>query len=199
MIKKAIGEVALVRSGIVLSRKEAPNTSDYHYKQLTLKSITETGNINKDFLSDYYAIEDLKQEYLTQKNDIVVKLSTPYTSTLINELNTNLVIPTHFAVIKTTNHKLNPKYLTWFLNSIHAKKEYLKNNGKSMLATIRPQLLSEIKILLPDIETQMKIGEFYDLSIKERLLLQDLETEKNKLNNLLLLKLYKTKGEIYDN
>ena len=75
-----LGELASVRSGLVLARKESREPTPYCYNLLTLRSIHPDGSIAQEDLSVFHASEPLKAEYLTQPGDIIVRLTTPYTA-----------------------------------------------------------------------------------------------------------------------
>ena len=61
-----LGELASVRSGLVLARKESREPTPYCYNLLTLRSIHPDGSIAQEDLSVFHASEPLKAEYLTQ-------------------------------------------------------------------------------------------------------------------------------------
>ena len=67
-----LGELASVRSGLVLARKESREPTPYCYNLLTLRSIHPDGSIAQEDLSVFHASEPLKAEYLTQPGDIIV-------------------------------------------------------------------------------------------------------------------------------
>ena len=75
-----LGEIADIRSGLVLSRKQAradsPQAIRYH--QLSLRAVKAEGEIDPAELEPYFAKEPLSMDYLTQPNDIVVRLTAPY-------------------------------------------------------------------------------------------------------------------------
>lgn len=79
-----LGTVAVIRSGLVLSRKLSREISSYRYPLLNLRAIHPDGYILPDSLEVYYATELLRQQYLTQQGDIIIRLSIPYTAILID-------------------------------------------------------------------------------------------------------------------
>ncbi len=185
-----LNQLSEIRTGLILSRKQSKIKTEFYYKQLTLKSISDNGYIATDFLEDFYGIEPLNTEYLTKMGDIIVRLSTPYTAVLIDEDTENFVIPTHFAIVRANKNIVSTEYLYWFLNSEIVKKEYLKNNTSNMIGAIRPLFIGEIEIKLPTIDEQIKVGKFNLLTKKEQYLLRKLEEEKSIYTKLLLENLY---------
>lgn len=145
-------EIASVRSGLVLSRKQCDNTEDsiYKYKQLNLRSIISTGYIDLSELDDYSASEKLKWEYLTHKGDLIIRLSNPYTAILIDDFEKGLVIPSHFVIIRANLEHILPEYLFWLLNTDKIKKNIIQNNSSNMIGAIKPSFFSELEIdMLP--------------------------------------------------
>ena len=80
-----LGEIASVRSGLVLSRKLARENPAQRYRLLNLRSITPEGYIDMNETDVFDAKETLPGEYLSQVGDIVIRLSAPYTAVLIDE------------------------------------------------------------------------------------------------------------------
>lgn len=70
-----LGTVAAIRSGLVLSRKLSPEISSYRYPLLNLRAIHPDGYVRPDSLEVFYATEPLRQEYLTQQDDIIIRLA----------------------------------------------------------------------------------------------------------------------------
>lgn len=139
-----LGEIADIRSGLVLSRKQAradsPQAIRYH--QLSLRAVKAEGEIDPAELEPYFAKEPLSMDYLTQPNDIVVRLTAPYTAVLIDDTTRNLVITSNFVVIRIRGTELMPGYLYWYLNTPKAKRQIYQIPQKY-------DQLSKRKIFLP--------------------------------------------------
>ena len=73
-------DLAIVRSGLVLSRKQSKEQTNYQYPLLNLRCIQPEGTVNLNEADIYMATEPLKEEYLSQKNDIIIRLTAPYTA-----------------------------------------------------------------------------------------------------------------------
>ena len=133
-----LGEIADIRSGLVLSRKQAradsPQAIRYH--QLSLRAVKAEGEIAPAELEPYFAKEPLSMDYLTQPNDIVVRLTAPYTAVLIDDTTRNLVITSNFVVIRIRGTELVPGYLYWYLVTPKAKRQIYQNTTKSMISSV---------------------------------------------------------------
>lgn len=167
-----LNELSSVRTGLVLSRKEA-KTADkcYEYHQLNLKSVSDDGTINIDETIPFYASEELSPNYLTQIGDIVVKTSEPYTAALITEEYEGLVIPSHFVVVRVDEATTLPQYIAWYLNKDLIKKVF-RMSCTGTLKQIKPSMVGETEIKLPTLERQRQVVELYDISRQELNLLK---------------------------
>ena len=172
--------IAVVRSGLVLSRKQAKQSTRYRYQSINLRSINENEYIDINELDVYYAVEPLNPDYLTRKGDILVRLSSPYTAVLIDTSTEGLIFSSNFAVIRADTKKILPEYLFWLINNEKIKKDILKNSAGNMLAAIRPNYFSELERELLPLEAQRQIGSMYILAKHEIQLLQDLSKAKEK-------------------
>lgn len=187
-----LNEIAVVRTGLVLSRKEAKDTSEkYEYHQLNLKAVSENGIIKTNELIPYYASEELSENYLTQAGDIIVKTSEPYTAVLITDEYVGIVVPSHFVIVRVDDTKAIPKYVEWYLNKERIKKSF-NMSCVGLLKQIKPTTIAETEIKLPDLEKQRQVASIYELSKQELKLIEQLKEQKqvyyksliNKINRM---------------
>ena len=178
--KVKLSEVAIVRSGLVLSRKQAKDITPYKYLLLNLKCIDDKGYINIQQADVFHAKEILSQEYITKPGDIVVRLSSPYTAVLIDETTAGMVISSYFIIIRTDKMFLLPEYLFWLLNTKEEKRKIFKSTTTNMLSAITTNYFSEMMIDDVSIEKQAMVAEMNRLSRRESFLLRQLAEEKEK-------------------
>ena len=82
-----IGEIAVVRTGLVTARekKKVSSSQTCEYRVLNLKCISDEGYIIKAYIeTEEYPI-GLKDDCITQMGDILIRLSAPYTAVLIDQ------------------------------------------------------------------------------------------------------------------
>lgn len=187
-----LNEVALVKTGLVLSRKESKASDKcFEYRQLNLKAVTDSGYINISDTLPYYAAEKLNSNYITQTGDVIVKTSEPYTAVYISEETAGFVIPSHFVLIRCDERVVIPQYIAWYLNKDRIKK-FFSMSCAGLLKQIKPTVIAETEIRLPSIERQRQVVELYNLSQHEiRLIEKLLEHKKiyykaviNKVNRI---------------
>lgn len=175
-----LGAVAAIRSGLVLARKLSREVSSYCYQLLSLRAIHPDGYILPDSLDVFYATEPLRPEYLTQENDIVVRLSLPYTAILINPSTVGIVISSNFAIIRANQDKLLPEYLLWLLGTPDIRKKLYESSSSNMLSAVRPTSFTELDIGAITLGDQGKIAKLNRLAKEETRLLKKLAAEKEK-------------------
>ncbi|MCQ2525080.1 MAG: restriction endonuclease subunit S [Lachnospiraceae bacterium] len=184
-----LNEIASAKTGLVLARKEAKAQGEgKEYWQLNLKSVLDNGEITKEDLTRFYAAEELPSNYLTQVGDVIVKTSEPYTAIYISEEYANLVIPSHFVIVRVDGTKAIPEYIAWYLNKDRIKKAYSMGCA-GMLKQIRPTAIAETEIKLPSLERQHQVVEVYNLAQKELKLIDELRAKKEVYYKALINKI----------
>lgn len=195
--RSKLGNMALITTGLVVSRKQAMNDKDVvkNYKMLTLKSFEQDGWINTNELEIFKSYEDLDDKYLTQLGDVIVRLSNPYTAVTISESDEGIVIPSLFAIIRLEKEYILPEYLSIVMNSEVVRKIYTRSSVGSTIQTIKTSVLKDLQILVKPIAIQQKINEVYRLIVKERILLEQLLKQKDLYNKQIIQELLNEKVE----
>ena len=173
-------DLASVRSGLVLSRKQTKEPVGYPYRSINLRAIQPDASINLSEVDVYQAKEPLKPEYLSQIGDIIVRLTAPYTAVLVDETTEGMVISSNFVVIRIESEKLLPEYLFWLLNTQSVKRDIYENATSNMLGAVNAKFLAEIEIALLPIAEQHKLAQLYLTSRREIRLLRELAEEKER-------------------
>ena len=185
-------DISNLRTGLVTARKKASAVDEetYSYKAVTLKSFNRNGCLSVKYLDDFIAKEQINKNYLTQQNDILVRLREPNFVVLIDEDNIDLLIPSLVATIRVDSDSVDSKFLTYYLNSTTVKRALNSSITGTAINMIKTKELEDLQIQLPSLEEQKKIVEFLDLTNKEIDLLDELKKEKEKyysevFNNIL--------------
>ena len=171
-------DLASVRSGLVLARKQSREPTDYRYPLINLRCIRQQGEVDLDEADIYEAKEPLREEYLSQSGDIIVRLTAPYTAVLVDETTAGMVISSNFVVIRVEDDRLLPEYLFWLLNTRMVKRKIYENTTSNMLGAVNAKFLTDFELALLPAEEQRKIARFNLLAKKERQLLKELAEEK---------------------
>ena len=186
-----LGNIATVRSGLVLSRKQAREPSDIRYPLLNLRSINPGGYIEADQLDVFDAVEYLSPEYLSQVGDVIVRLTAPYTAILIDKETAGMVISSNFVIIRADRRELLPEYLFWLINTPKIKRSIYENTSSNMLGAIKAKYFSDFEVPSLPIAKQQQIAVMNELVLKETKLLRQLADEKERYYSLLIDRAYK--------
>ncbi len=188
-----LSKVCDISAGLVLRRKEAQTKSEIVkiYKVITLKSFEDDGWINLEYLDDYNSIELLDDRYITMENDILIRLSNPYTAIQVKAEQAGFVIPSLFAIVRLNQNEIDSGYLSFMLNSDTIKQSYFKNAMGITIPVIRMQTIRETQIPLVSKSKQYTISKISDLMIKEKRLYQQLTLEKDIYNKELTKRIIK--------
>ena len=186
-----LGNIATVRSGLVLSRKQSDEPSAIRYPLLNLRSINPDGYIDAELLDVFGAAEHLSSEYLSQVGDIIIRLSVPHTAILIDEPMAGMVISSNFIIIRTDRKELLPEYLFWLINTQKVKRAIYENTSSNMLGAIKAKFYSELEIPRLPIAKQQQIADMNALALREARLLRQLATEKERYYSLLIDRTHK--------
>lgn len=182
-----LGQVAGIKTGLVLTRKKAEVDYDVkaRYRLLTLKNINLDGTFSHERFEEFQSNDELDGDYFTQVGDILVRLSHPYTAVYIQDEQHGLLIPSYFAVIRVQSHEIVPAFLAWYLNTERVKNELLRHQTGTNIPTTNKGALEQVEIPRSPIDKQHMIVELNALHQKEMRLYQQLIEEKQKLNTLL--------------
>lgn len=181
-----LGEVAVIRSGLVLARKAAQNSNGITYYALNLRSINDEGYIDLDKVDRYDAIEELNPEYITQVGDVVIRMSSPYTAVLIDESSAGMVVSSNFVIVRADTRYVLPKYLFWLLNTPKMKQQIYENTTSNMMGSIKAKYYVDMPITPISLQEQQRIAEINALAKRERQLLIRLAEEKDRYYTMLI-------------
>lgn len=187
-----LGEVAEIRTGIVVSRlKMANSAKDQVYRLLNLKCMQDRGGLAVEYAEPLEIAERIPDDCLTHIGDVLVRLSAPYTcAAIVNPCQEGYVVPSHFAIVRC-GRMLDAGYLCGYLQQDKIKKMILLNNsGSSAFGTIRSSFFAELNIPILPLEQQEIIGRIAMLKQRENDLMQELAKETARYNKLKLTQIY---------
>ena len=184
--KMQLGDVAAVRCGLVLSRKQSRTPTDAKYRLLNLRSINADGCVEMALVDEYYAVESLSSEYLSQVGDVIVRLTAPYTAILVDDETAGMVVSSNFVIIRPNPEMLLSGYLAWLLNTRKVKHVIFENTSSNMLGAINPRYFACMEVVLPSIDRQYAIADLNALALKEGRLLRRLADERKRYCDFII-------------
>lgn len=100
-----------------------------------------------------------------------------------------------FVVIRIKDYNVLPEYLTWFLN-LHSTQKHLQAASRgSDLRSLNQSQVEQIEIVIPSLQKQQNIAQFYSLRKRERILFRQLDELKEQELQSLLITSIKEKHE----
>ena len=182
-------EIALLTAGVITRRVIAENeNSEENGGEILIlppKAICN-GRIDHSLLQKGTLIKgnDISR-FLTRPGDIVLKLSAPYDSAIVNEEDKGLLIPSFLLRIEIITPNIDRGYLLAYLNSLLFKESLIKNCYGAVTAITKKSDLEYLDIPLLSLEKQKEISSRYEKMMKIKDKLEEyVSLEKERLNSI---------------
>ena len=174
-MKAKIQDIATIQTGLF-----AKPLANGEVVYLQSKHFDDQGNLLAILHPDLL-LEDISEKHILCADDVLFAAKgTKNFATVFENHNEPSVASTSFFVIRPTDKKLLPQYLAWVLNS-HSTQILLKGQAiGTSIPSISKQVLENLEITVPSIETQKAILQITKLRNKEKFLKQKIETLKEK-------------------
>ena len=179
MINLKIKDVATISSGVILSRFGAKQKAQINlcdkvseietkkYQAITLRAINEDGSVNLAECDNFESVDVLAERYLTQENDILLRMFSPVKACLITKEATGLVVPSQFSIIrmqkKEPELQILVEYLFVLMQQPYFCNQIERTSAGTVLKTITTGSVAEAEIKVPSFRKQEQIIDFYRL------------------------------------
>ncbi len=187
-MKAIISDFAIVRTGLVLSRKKQQFVSfeSVIYKQIGLRCFNSSTSLDKTQTDDFASAEVINDKYLTQEGDVVVRLRSPATAVYIDKKDEGLLITSLLAVIRVNDSRLDARYLAYYINSHFSQRLLQREIKGTAIPMLKTRDLEKLELALPSLKEQKRAVRFLDLAGREQRLLLALAQEKEQLSQAVL-------------
>ncbi|SEH99443.1 Type I restriction modification DNA specificity domain-containing protein [Paenimyroides aquimaris] len=147
---------------------------------LQSKHFDEYGQLHSVLHPDLPA-EGISEKHLLKDGDVLFAAKgTKNFAAVFENNNEPSVASTSFFVIRPTSNKVLPKFLAWFLNN-HSTQTLLKGQAiGTSIPSISKQVLENLEITIPSIETQLAILQITQLRNREKSLKLKIEMLREK-------------------
>jgi len=181
-LKKLIKDIAHIQTGLFA---KPAGVGELVYLQS--KHFDEYGQLHA-FLHPDLLAEGISEKHLLKDGDVLFAAKgTKNFAAVFENHNEPSVASTSFFVIRPTDQRMLPQYLAWVLNS-HSTQSLLKGQAiGTSIPSISKQVLENLEITLPSIETQQVILQITKLRNKEKSLKEKIETLREKQIQAMLL------------
>jgi len=189
ILKEKLGNLATVRTGLVVARKKAQLDSKHNieYEQIGLRCFGPSVKLDKTQTDAFISSSKIDNKYLTQEGDVVVRLRAPSSAIYITKENEGLLISSLLSVVRVDERsKLDAKYLAYYINSYKAQRILKQDVKGTAIPMLKTKDLEQLEISIPNMKKQKKLVGFLDLAQKEQNLLLNLAKEKAQLSQAIL-------------
>jgi restriction endonuclease S subunit len=179
-------EIAEIKTGITFRNRLLDNLEG-EVEVIQMKDVDFDGNISENLV---HISEDLvKPKHLLGAGQLILLAKGKYTSAcLIKESDKKLVISSAFFSLKVKHgQKVLPEYLQWYLNQPEARNYFKSFASGTSMFTLPMSVLKNLPIPLPHLPVQEKVIRMVRLRDQEKNLVLQLEDEKEKYIQQLLL------------
>ncbi len=171
ILKTLIKEITNIQTGLFA---KPSGSGDLVYLQS--KHFDESGQLLAVLHPDLKSI-NISEKHLLKEGDVLFAAKgNKNFATVFENHNEAAVASTSFFVIRITDKKIAPHYLVWLLNSHSIQKELKGQALGTSILSISKQVLENLEILVPSIETQKIILQITELRNREKTLKQKIET-----------------------
>lgn len=147
---------------------------------LQSKHFDEYGQLHSVLHTDLVA-EGISEKHLLKEGDVLFAAKgTKNFAAVFENHSEPAVASTSFFVIRLFDNKVLPEYLAWFLNSSFAQALLKRQAIGTSIPSISKQVLENLEIAVPDIETQKAILQITKVRNKEKSLKQEIEALREK-------------------
>ena len=126
--------------------------------------------------------EGISDKHILKEGDVLFAAKgTKNFAAVYEKHNEPAVASTSFFVLRSTDNKVLPEYIAWFLN--HAiTQNYLKDKARgTSIPSIRKSVLEDLEILIPSLQKQRLIIRLSELAIQESELRTKILTHRKQL------------------
>lgn len=174
-MKKLIKEISSLQTGFF---GKPSSKGDVVYLQA--KHFNEHGQLQNVLYPDLEA-DNISEKHLLKEGDVLFAAKgTKNFAAVFENHNEPAVASTSFFVIKLMDNRILPQYLTWFLNSYETQTLLKGQAIGTSIPSISKQVLENLEISVPNIETQKAILQITKLRNREKELKQQIEMLREK-------------------
>jgi len=181
-------KIADIRTGLVLSRKKASLSSEIKisYPLLSLKDFGEDIIPAQNTAEMFVATEKIKEIYLTQPGDVIIRLRRPVRALYIDTNHAGRIVPSLMVLVRTRDADIDPRFLTYTIHSSTCQASLMREIKGTTIAAIKTRDLEHLDIPLPPMAIQQKVVTLMQTMRREQDLLEELIREKKQLSQSVL-------------
>jgi len=159
--------------------------------------IVQSRNVDAGFLAlsakDLVRIkpEAAKRDVLLLRNDLLfMSRGVKNYTVLLQDVPNDSLAAASFFIVRPDLESVDPLYLTWLLNHPISQQYFTQFGGSGVhMPVVKRVVLEQLKVPLPSLDKQRKIGSLYQLMFEEQSLMKSLTQNRKKLLDAACLKI----------
>lgn len=187
-MKVELGKIGSISHGVVLNRvKSVGHDESESYPLLTISRLLqeEEGLLPEQDINFPVAKNKVSGLKVAKEGMIVIGLTSFHKAAVLTKAHEGMIISSNFLVLEFPGGIMDPHYFAWYFNEHPDMKKMRETviHGEGKVKVLSIRLIRELQIQIPDLVTQMVIGNLYALQTgKERLWKEKLRLEKDILS-----------------
>ncbi len=185
-------DIATIRSGYLFRGRIEPDAGG-QYQVVQIGDIKPDARMSNGVLVRV-SLPDVKTTQIIEKGDVLFISRGPRKQAvaITNGLE-NAIATSQFFVIRPAEMVL-PEYLAWYINQRPAQRYIEEHSTGTSASLINLEALKTLPVETPPLETQARIVQIHELSLRERELIEAIQNKRRALIEILLLKAIETRG-----
>lgn len=175
-------KISAILSGYITREKITPQ-KEGDYFLLQARDVDGTGlTYNTADLVRFNPTLSSKERLLEQGDILFMARGAHNFSILMSDIPQNTLAAACFFIIRITDKRLLPEYLSWYMNQFPVERYIECNSGKGVrMPVVRRAILENTDIPLPPLGKQKTIAALDHLQRKEQDLVRQIESKRKKL------------------
>lgn len=158
------------------------------FRVIQIKDVSEDGSLLTDNLIQTEFLEETRSEFFVQRNDVLFTTrGLNRRACFIGEELPNTVFVAQIFALREISENVYPAYLAWYINQQSAQAYFTTTASGSYTKNVKKDDLANLPIEIPSLETQKKIIEVHNLAMREKGLVEQIQTKREKLVEQVLL------------
>lgn len=189
-------DLATIRSGYLFRSKIEPDPAG-QYRVIQVGDITSDAQLSNSSLTRV-SLPDVKQTQILKAGDVLfISRGLRKQAVAITEPLENTIATSQFFIIHP-DEKVLPEFLAWYINQRPAQRYIEEHSTGTSASLINLEALRTLPVETPPIETQTRIVEIHQLSLRERELMEAIQNRRRALVEMALLKAISGGGQWSD-
>jgi len=179
-------DIATIRSGYLFRERIKPDAAG-QYQVIQVGDITQDARFSNGSLVRV-SLPDVKNSQILEKGDVLFISRGPRKQAVaITEAIENTIATSQFFVLRPAE-KILPEYLAWYINQRPGQRHIEEHSTGTSASLINLEAMKKLPVETPPIEIQARITKIHQLSLREKELMEAIQSRRRALIEMALLK-----------